>query len=134
MSRSEWEEIVSINLTGSFLVAREAARAMRGRGQGRIVLVGSVSGRPRFEKFAGFAAYAASKAGLTGLIEVLAVELRGSGVGAAMVCPGGVETEMFARTFPGSRAPLSAERVASAILDLADPRTALPRNVLDLIE
>jgi NAD(P)-dependent dehydrogenase (short-subunit alcohol dehydrogenase family) len=117
----EWDEVVETNLTGTFLVAREAARRMRPLRAGRIVLVSSVSGRPGFRKFPGFAAYASSKYALTGLVEVLAAELAGSGVGLAMVCPIGVDTEMFRRTFPGAAAALTPEQVAAAIADLADP-------------
>jgi NAD(P)-dependent dehydrogenase (short-subunit alcohol dehydrogenase family) len=125
-----WNEVVETNLTGAFLVAREAARRMRPRGLGRIVLVSSVSGRPGYRKFPGFAAYAASKYALTGLVEVLAAELEGSGVGLALICPGGVDTEMFRRTFPGQPADLTPERTASAIADLADPRALAPGGVI----
>src|SRR5262245_44264678 len=62
----EWNDIVSTNLTGAFLVARIAARRMRKGGGGRIIVISSVSGRPGYRKFPGFAAYAASKYGLTG--------------------------------------------------------------------
>lgn len=133
VSLGEWNTILSTNLTGAFLFAREAARRMRPLGAGKIVLVSSVSGRPGHRKYPGFAAYAASKYGLTGLVEVLATELEGSGVGISLVCPGGVETEMFRRTFPGSRAALSPGQVGAAILDLADPRTAPPSgSIVDL--
>ena len=130
MPLRDWNEVVSTNLTGSFLFAREAARRMRARALGRIVLVSSVSGRPGHRKYPGFAAYAASKYGLTGLLEILAVELDGSGVSITMICPGGVETEMFQRTFPGPRAFLTAGAAADAILNLADPRTAPPSGTI----
>lgn len=125
-----WNDVVAANLTGVFLVAREAARRMRPRREGRIVIVSSVSGRPGFRKFPGFAAYAASKYALTGLVEVLAAELEGSGVGVAMICPAGVDTEMFRRTFPGKTAPLTPERTAEAIADLADPGAHTPAGVI----
>lgn len=130
MAIEAWNDVVATNLTGVFLVAREAARRMRPRGRGRIVIVSSVSGRPGHRKFPGFAAYAASKYALTGLVEVLAAELDGTGVGLAMICPGGVDTEMFRRTFPGARAALTPERTAAAILDLADPGAPAPGGVI----
>lgn len=130
---TSWEEVLSVNLTGVFVFVREAARRMRRRGSGRIVIVSSVSGRPGFPKFPGFAAYAASKYGLTGLLEVLSVELEGSGAGVAMICPGSVDTEMFRKTFPGGVASVALERVADALLDLADPETApASGTILDL--
>lgn len=132
-SLETWSDIVATNLTGAFLVAREAARRMRARGGGRIVIVSSISGRPGYRKYPGFAAYAASKYGLTGLVEVLAAELEGSGVGLAMICPAGIDTEMFRRTFPGQQAALTPERAASAIADLADPAARPPAGtILDL--
>jgi NAD(P)-dependent dehydrogenase (short-subunit alcohol dehydrogenase family) len=129
----EWEEIVSINLTGSFLVARAAARRMRRAGGGRIIVVSSVSGRPGYRKFPGFAAYAASKYALTGLVEVMTAELEGSGVTVALVSPAGVDTQMFRRTFPGAVPEMSVESVAARIVALADPATPLaPGTILDL--
>ncbi len=128
-----WEEIIATNLTGTFLCVREAARRMRARGGGRIVLVSSVSGRPGYRKFPGFAAYSASKYAMTGLAEVVSAELAGSGVEVAVICPAGVDTDMFRRTFPGGRAELSASRVAEAILDLADPaRASVQGLIVDL--
>jgi len=130
MAIEAWNDVLATNLTGVFLVAREAARRMRPHGTGRIVIVSSVSGRPGYRKFPGFAAYAASKYALTGLVEVLAAELDGSGVGLAMLCPGGVDTEMFRATFPGARAALTPERAAAAVLDLADPGAPAPGGVI----
>ena len=125
-----WNDVVAANLTGAFLVAREAARRMRPRREGRIVIVSSVSGRPGFRKFPGFAAYASSKYGLTGLVEVLAAELEGTGVGIAMICPAGVDTDMFRRTFPRKTASLTPERTAEAIAALADPGAPAPGGVI----
>ena len=134
MPAAVWNEVVSTNLTGAFLFAREAARRMRPAGRGRIAIVSSVSGRPGYSKFPGFAAYAASKYALTGLVEVLAVELAGCGVGIAGLCPGGVDTELFRDTFPGSTPGLTPERVAEALLDLLDPLTAPPSgSLVDLV-
>jgi len=79
----QWKRVVDINLTGSFLGARAAARVM-GEG-GRIVFTGSVLGeRPR----AGLAAYSASKAGLVGLAKSLALDLAPSGITVNVVAPG----------------------------------------------
>jgi len=129
-SLDDWNAVVGTNLTGAFLVAREAVRRMRPRGDGRLVIVSSVSGRPGARKFPGFGAYAASKYGLTGLVEVLAAELAGSAIGVALVCPGGVDTEMFRRTFPGTRAALSPDEVAGTIADLADPSAPAPAGAI----
>jgi gluconate 5-dehydrogenase len=92
----EWEtddfqRILDVNLTGCFVLAREAARAMIPRGAGRIILTGSVMGivaRPTVH------AYAASKAGLAGMAKSLAVELAPQGITVNVICPGFFATEM----------------------------------------
>jgi NAD(P)-dependent dehydrogenase (short-subunit alcohol dehydrogenase family) len=134
MDLRTWEDIVSVNLGGVFLFVREAVRSMKKTGDGRIVIVSSVSGRPGYPKFPGFGAYAASKYGLAGLLEVLALELAGGSIRASMICPAGVDTEMFRRTFPGATASVAVERIVAAVLDVSDPLTAPPSGtVLDLV-
>ncbi len=82
-SASVWRAIIDVNLTGSFLGARAAARVM-GDG-GRIIFTGSVLGeRPR----RGLAAYSASKAGLVGLAKALALDLAPAGITVNVVAPG----------------------------------------------
>src|SRR6202167_5728614 len=58
-----WEETLRVNLTGSFLCCRAAFNAMRPKGEGRIVTIGSLSGAYATEKFPGLAAYNVSKYG-----------------------------------------------------------------------
>lgn len=80
---STWRQVVDVNLTGAFLGARAAARAM-GDG-GRVIFTGSVLGeRPR----AGLAAYSASKAALVGLAKALALDLAPAGITVNVVAPG----------------------------------------------
>lgn len=80
---SVWREVLDVNLTGSFLGARAAARVM-GEG-GRLIFTGSVLGeRPR----RGLTAYCASKAGLVGLAKGLALDLAASGITVNVVAPG----------------------------------------------
>ena len=98
--------------------------------RGRIVVVSSVSGRQGYVKYPGFAAYCASKYGLTGLIEVAAAEIAGSGIGLAMLCPGGVDTDMFRTTFPGQHASLTADDVARSLLTLLHPGAPPPRGTI----
>ena len=69
--------ILEVNLVGSFVVAREAARRMRERGRGSIVNIASVSG---IRGNAGRAAYGASKGGVVTLTRVMAVELAAYGI------------------------------------------------------
>lgn len=92
-SDQSWQSVIDINLTGSFTVAREAARAMSKSGRGAIVLVSSqigLIGHPRA------AAYTASKAGINGLAKAMAAELAPSGVRVNAVAPGPISTPMTA--------------------------------------
>lgn len=88
-----WQRIIDVNLTGSFLVGREAARRLPdGGGLVFIASVAGLTGDPLF------GAYCASKFGVVALTQVLARELSGRGIRVNAVCPGGVHTEMSART------------------------------------
>jgi NAD(P)-dependent dehydrogenase (short-subunit alcohol dehydrogenase family) len=84
---SIFREVIEVNLTGAFLGARAASRAMTADGAngGRIIFTGSVLGeRPR----RGLTAYSASKAGLVGLAKGLALDLAPAGVTVNVVAPG----------------------------------------------
>ncbi len=96
MADDDWADVIAVNLTGGFHVARAAAAALRSSGAGRLVFIGSINGlRGRF----GQANYAASKAGLVGLARTLARELAPDSVTVNVVAPGFVDTTMT-RTLP----------------------------------
>jgi NAD(P)-dependent dehydrogenase (short-subunit alcohol dehydrogenase family) len=90
-SAALFRQIVDVNLIGSFLVAREAARCMRGRGSGSIVNIASVSG---MRGNPGRVAYGASKAGVILMTQVMAVELASAGVRVNAIAPGPIETPL----------------------------------------
>jgi sorbitol-6-phosphate 2-dehydrogenase len=83
-----WRKALDINLTGYFLVAREAARAMIARGRGgSIILVSSKSG---LEASKANSAYNATKAGELHLARGWALELGAAGIRVNAVAPGNV--------------------------------------------
>ncbi|MFF1816445.1 3-oxoacyl-[acyl-carrier-protein] reductase [Kribbella sp. NPDC058245] len=93
MSDDDWDSVIDTNLTGSFRVARRAAKGMLRLRKGRIVFISSVVG---LLGQAGQVNYAASKSGLVGMARSIARELGSRGITANVVAPGFVETDMTA--------------------------------------
>jgi NAD(P)-dependent dehydrogenase (short-subunit alcohol dehydrogenase family) len=94
MSLEEWRRIMRVNLDGTFLTLREAARHMVGRGEGgSLVAVSSVSA---IDGAARMVHYGASKGALTALTRGLAVELARHKIRCNAVLPGWIETDMNA--------------------------------------
>jgi 3-oxoacyl-[acyl-carrier protein] reductase len=91
MSEDDWGAVLDTNLTGSFRVAKRAAKGMLRQRKGRIIFISSVVG---LLGSAGQVNYAASKAGLVGMARSLARELGSRSITANVVAPGFVETEM----------------------------------------
>jgi 3-oxoacyl-[acyl-carrier protein] reductase len=126
MSDEDWGSVLDTNLTGSFRVAKRAAKGMLRLRRGRIVFISSVVG---LLGSAGQVNYAASKAGLVGMARSLARELGSRQITANVVAPGFVETAMTAALPEEKKAeykaqiPLqryaSTEEVAGAVRWLA---------------
>ncbi|MEZ0167780.1 SDR family NAD(P)-dependent oxidoreductase [Microvirga sp. TS319] len=83
--------MLEVNLIGSFVVSREAARRMRERGGGSIVNIASVSGVTGNK---GRVAYGASKGGVITMTKVMAVELASLGIRVNAIAPGPIETPL----------------------------------------
>jgi 3-oxoacyl-[acyl-carrier protein] reductase len=93
MSDDDWSSVIDTNLTGSFRVARRAAKGMLRLRKGRIVFISSVVG---LLGSPGQVNYAASKSGLIGMARSMARELGSRGITANVIAPGFVETDMTA--------------------------------------
>ena len=90
----EWEAAIATDLTGPFLCARHAARAMIAHGEGgKIINIGSIYSQLGTPAYAG---YGAAKAGLLGLTRALAMELAEHRIQVNAILPGWFETSMTA--------------------------------------
>lgn len=115
--------VLETNVLGTFLLCREAARVMQGRGGGRIVNFTSVAVPLHLE---GEAVYAASKAAVESLTAVLARELGPLGITVNAVGPGPVRTDLV-RGVP-------EEKLAALLARQALPRFAEPADVANAVD
>ncbi len=87
----DWDDIVAVNLSSAFHLARAAVPGMRAQGHGRIVLFSSVAGRSG-HKLHG--PYAATKGAINQLMRVMAHETAADGITVNAVAPGYMDTEL----------------------------------------
>lgn len=91
MKDEEWQQVMDVNLTASFKMARAAMKGMLKRRAGRMIFITSVvgwTGNP------GQANYCATKAGLTGMAKSLAQEVASRGITVNCIAPGFIATAM----------------------------------------
>jgi acetoacetyl-CoA reductase len=91
MSKDLWQEVIDVNLSGTFNMCRNVIELMLNRKYGRIVNISSINGeKGQF----GQANYAASKAGIHGLSMSLAQEVASKGITVNTISPGYIATDM----------------------------------------
>jgi NAD(P)-dependent dehydrogenase (short-subunit alcohol dehydrogenase family) len=93
---SEWQRVVAVNLTGSFLLCRAALPVMIASGGGSIILIASQLGRVGS---AGRAAYCATKGALIQLAKVMAIDHAAQNIRVNTMSPGAVETGRLIRRY-----------------------------------
>jgi len=140
MKRADWDDVITTNLTGTFLLTQALLSPMLKARWGRIINISSVVGETGQ---AGQANYAASKAGLIGFTKSLARELASRGITANVVAPGYIETAMTAVLDEKQRAAMmeqiplgragSDQDIANAVRFLASEEAAyITGHVLDV--
>jgi 3-oxoacyl-[acyl-carrier protein] reductase len=127
MSAADWDQVLDINLKGTFLTVDACLPALKARGKGRIIVTSSITGP--ITGYPGWSHYAASKAGQLGFVRTAAIELAASNITVNAVLPGNILTEGMETLGPEYIARMtsaspqrrlgSVEDVAYAVLFLA---------------
>jgi NAD(P)-dependent dehydrogenase (short-subunit alcohol dehydrogenase family) len=113
-----WQQVISINLTGTWMGMKYQIPSLLQRGGGAIVNMSSVAA---LSTFAGYCPYSASKWGIVGITRVAAREYAGSGIRVNAIAPGAIDTPLFAdvvASTPNSREDYEA---ASPMKRVAQP-------------
>ncbi|MCE7997569.1 MAG: 3-oxoacyl-[acyl-carrier-protein] reductase [Rhodobiaceae bacterium] len=131
MKDDEWNDVLAVNLTASFRLARASMRGMMKRRWGRIISITSVVGTMGNP---GQANYAASKAGVTGMTKSIAQEVASRNVTANCVAPGFIATAMTDALDDGQQERVngmipmgrmgSGDEIAASVLYLASEEAA----------
>jgi 3-oxoacyl-[acyl-carrier protein] reductase len=91
MSVADWDQVLDINLKGTFLTVDACLPALKARGRGRIIVTSSITGP--ITGYPGWSHYAASKAGQLGFVRTAAIELAPHNITVNAVLPGNILTE-----------------------------------------
>jgi NAD(P)-dependent dehydrogenase (short-subunit alcohol dehydrogenase family) len=142
----DWNRVLAVNATGTFLCTQAFLPAMLLRKQGSVVNVASVAG---LDGARYISAYAAAKHAVIGLTRSVAAELEGTGVTCNAVCPAFVDTDMTKESVArvvaktgqkpdealramlasaGQERLISVKEVAHAVLALCDPKGERPNG------
>lgn len=134
----DWDDLLEVNLTAYFQLARSAIRGMMKRRWGRIIGITSVVG---VMGNAGQANYAAAKAGMIGMSKALAQEVASRNVTVNCIAPGMIETAMtdvlsddqksrLLQAIPAGRLGQSAEIAGSAVFLASDEASYITGQTL----
>jgi 3-oxoacyl-[acyl-carrier protein] reductase len=132
MTAADWDQVLDVNLKGTFLTVSACLPALQARGKGRIIVTSSITGP--ITGYPGWSHYGASKAGQLGFVRTAAIELAPSNITVNAVLPGNILTDgiktlgdeyirRMTAAIPQGRLG-SVEDVAYAVLFLASDEAA----------
>ena len=119
MTLQEWDTVIGVNLTGTFLVVQACIPIMRDQGGGKIVVTSSISGPQT--GLPGYSHYTASKGGIAGFIRTAAIELAKYKININAVEPGNIMTEGLAE--------LGSEHINNMIRAIPLGRLGTPQDI-----
>jgi 3-oxoacyl-[acyl-carrier protein] reductase len=119
----EWNRLINVNLTGTFLCCRAVISYMIKQNYGKIVNLASISGQTG--RMVGVD-YSASKSGIVGITRTLALQVAANGINVNAVAPGPVITPLFEKNF----APEVVEKLKASI---PYKRQGTPQDIANLI-
>jgi NAD(P)-dependent dehydrogenase (short-subunit alcohol dehydrogenase family) len=117
-----WQEVISINLTGPFLIMKAAIPLMIANGSGSIINISSLAG---LRCLPGMVAYCSTKAGLNMLTKQAALDYGEYKIRCNAVCPGAVRTEMLENALGGFAATLNTD--VDGVFNLISSKVPLRR-------
>ena len=123
MTKQQWNEVITTNLTSCFNMCHAVIGGMRERGFGRIVNVASINGQAG--QF-GQTNYAAAKAGIIGFTKALALESAAKGITVNAIAPGYVATDMV-KAVP-------ADTLAKVVAHIPVGRLAEPKEIAQAVQ
>ncbi|KAH0660747.1 hypothetical protein KY289_029495 [Solanum tuberosum] len=123
MKKSQWQEVIDLNLTGVFLSTQAAAKIMMKKKKGRIINISSVVG---LVGNAGQANYSAAKAGVIGLTKSVAKEYASRNITVNAIAPGFIASDMTAK--------LSEDIEKKLLQSIPLGRYGQPEDVAGLVE
>ena len=124
VTKAEWDEVLDVNLNGTFLSSKAVLATMKGNKFGRIINMSSSAGRS--VSTLGGVHYTAAKAGVLGFTRALAKEVAPFGITVNAVCPGLINTEM-------ARSNCSPEQLRAYEASFPIPRLGTPEEVAQLV-
>lgn len=122
MKKSDWDEVINTNLTGTFNVVNAAIPYLLKQRKGRIINLGSISG---ISGLAGQTNYSSSKAGIIGFTKSLAKEIAPFNISVNTIAPGPVQTEMVKG--------LSKDRFNELLANVPMKRVCSPEEVAMMV-